>query len=274
MQIKNEQLLIKLMSDNVILKTGCLNTRWKIMMDKLYPGHGMSSRFMLFSTLWTIEGNTCQICGATTTHKFLSPNFITGEKAFANTCSILCGKVLKSKKLVCSRNDNLKEIIRVEKFKKTVSKVNANGEKLSVSISKKAAETKRNTIINGKSVLEHQIIKTKNTKITKGIQMPDENISPFHLYRKTVHRLSSKEPLHTLENVNLRGHFNNNGYHLDHILSIKDGFRFGIPPEIIASIVNLRFVPAIENYSKGGKSDQLLGDLIRKYFEYKILKLH
>lgn len=43
------------------------------------------------------------------------------------------------------------------------------------------------------------------------------------------------------------------GYHLDHIVSCREGFERGIPPEIISSVDNLQMLPWRENIMKGRK---------------------
>ena len=45
-------------------------------------------------------------------------------------------------------------------------------------------------------------------------------------------------------------------YHLDHIISIIEGFLQGIPVEVIAAKENLQILKAFENLSKGRKSEQ------------------
>lgn len=73
----------------------------------------------------------------------------------------------------------------------------------------------------------------------------------FRAYKKEVWKITCKQPLHTLENHDLRGFRN---HHLDHIISIWDGFHEGIAPEIIGDISNLRFVHYKDNMLKGRKS--------------------
>lgn len=71
-------------------------------------------------------------------------------------------------------------------------------------------------------------------------------------YYKKVWKLTNSQPLHTLENSNLRGaiHLNSKAYNLDHIIPIIFGYKNNIDPEIIADIKNLRFIPALQNHKK------------------------
>ena len=80
----------------------------------------------------------------------------------------------------------------------------------------------------------------------------DEYLPAILSYRRKVWAVTKKQSLHELENFEHRGR---KEYHVDHILSIKEGFDRGIDPEIIGHISNLRMLPAKENSSKGARSD-------------------
>lgn len=265
-ETKNLLELFKL--HNVILPNGQLNTRWKIMAEKMNISEvSTRNKTEFFKHFWPIRTANCSVCGYSILHTFKLPNFLNGDHAFNKVCSRKCQNKSTSDKVIEYRKDKNYEAIRRIKFKNTVSKIDADGSTLASRIAIKAAATKATTIINGVSVATRQKIRTAETRVKNGSQIPDNERSPFHLYRKEVHKLSSKEKIHTLSNYEKRGHFNKGGYHLDHIFSIFDGFRLGIPAQVIASIVNLRFIPAVENTSKSGKSDMLLSDLIQKYFD-------
>lgn len=57
-------------------------------------------------------------------------------------------------------------------------------------------------------------------------------------------------------------------YDLDHIYSKKEGFRNKIAPEIIGSVINLRYMPASENRSKKSRCDMTKEELLTKYYGY------
>ena len=78
-------------------------------------------------------------------------------------------------------------------------------------------------------------------------------------YREKVWELTNMQPIHTLEHFNKRGF---SGYHLDHKISIKYGWKNHLPPERIAHISNLRFIPSNSNMKKGIKSE--VGGLVFK----------
>ena len=70
-------------------------------------------------------------------------------------------------------------------------------------------------------------------------------------YKKEVWRITKNQNLFKLENNELRGF---KSYHLDHIISIWNGWKLNISPCFIGGLHNLRFIPAIENLKKGTKS--------------------
>jgi hypothetical protein len=92
--------------------------------------------------------------------------------------------------------------------------------------------------------------------------------------RKTLEEI--KEPLleyytevwyHTNKNKHLIDGIENRSVdlHIDHIFSIRDGFDFGVPANIIGSIVNLRMLSAKKNIKKYRKSDMSLENLYERY---------
>jgi len=89
-----------------------------------------------------------------------------------------------------------------------------------------------------------------DTYTGNGVWVEDKDRSDWELYTKAVRTISEANDLDGLENVNLRGK-GVDAYHLDHLVSIKYGFDNGIPPSIIGSIHNLRFIPGIDNIRKG-----------------------
>ena len=81
----------------------------------------------------------------------------------------------------------------------------------------------------------------------------EKHLSDYMVYRNKVVRMSERQPLDLLENYELRGNSENDGYHLDHIVPISYGFKNDISPEKISDISNLRFIPWLENIKKGNK---------------------
>lgn len=89
------------------------------------------------------------------------------------------------------------------------------------------------------------------------------NKSEYKIYRNLVGQYTDLEDLTTLNGHEKRGMAGKDGaYHLDHIVSIKYGFDNNIPPGIVGSIHNLRFIPWEENYKKRARSDMPIGLLM------------
>jgi hypothetical protein len=55
---------------------------------------------------------------------------------------------------------------------------------------------------------------------------------------------------------------------LDHMFSIREGFRQNISAEIIGNIVNLTMITAHDNCTKNKKCSITLQELLEKYNEY------
>lgn len=69
-------------------------------------------------------------------------------------------------------------------------------------------------------------------------------------YYRLVRKVTELQPLHLLENSDMRGSILQNGYHLDHIFPVYAGYMYNIPPNMIGDISNLRFIPALDNIRK------------------------
>jgi hypothetical protein len=73
----------------------------------------------------------------------------------------------------------------------------------------------------------------------------------FLEYVETVRKLTEKTIRNEyLENKEKRS----KEFHVDHIVSIKDCFQYGIPEYVASDIVNLRIISATENLIKNNKS--------------------
>ena len=91
-----------------------------------------------------------------------------------------------------------------------------------------------------------------------------ENIKrDYTLYRKLVMHFTRANDVSTLEHYDERGV---KGYHLDHCLSVKEGFEQGIPAHIIGSLANLKFIRASENLKKGRGSSTSKAQLFGAYY--------
>jgi len=106
--------------------------------------------------------------------------------------------------------------------------------------------------------------KEKQSRIKKGTQIPDDKLTDFELYRKKVRNYTHKykkilynnwNGLDFYDNENIieykKLHYNNDFYpHVDHKVSIFEGFKNKIDPSIIGNIDNLCITKRINNLSK------------------------
>lgn len=80
----------------------------------------------------------------------------------------------------------------------------------------------------------------------------EEQMVEYERYRKKVRHLSDKVFKEHHDEINplqhKRGMYS---YHLDHIMSIIEGFIQGLTPEFMARKENLQMLPAKDNLSKG-----------------------
>lgn len=279
--IKDQKLLNLLIENNIILSNGKINTCYRRMLYKIpeYSGIDLTTKRKILFSIYDYNSFriNCKICNADLNQeKFHGTNFKFPDydTCFDATCSKECENLLRGKSIKQFKKDNPEaEKIRVEKFKSTVSKLEENGNTKASNMAKKAANTKKSTFINGKSVFELQLVKSINTRISNGLGIDYNETENYKRYCKLVSIVTSRQDLSLLPDNHLRGLKSNDGYHLDHIFSKFDGFKFKISPLIIGDIVNLRFIPATANTTKGRKSEIMLEDLIFKYMKLKSTKL-
>jgi hypothetical protein len=110
------------------------------------------------------------------------------------------------------------------------------------------------------------------TRVRNGSMIPRENISTYQKYKNKVSNLTNRQDLSFLENYEKRGVFtrdNQEVYHVDHVVSVSEGFRMNVPPEIIASPPNLRCIPASDNMEKNHRSDMSVDQLYEAYEKWK-----
>lgn len=104
------------------------------------------------------------------------------------------------------------------------------------------------------------------TKVKKGIITPREKRPARQLYYDSVISLTKKSWNEHFDKINPE-RLNRSEWDLDHIFSIQEGFRQGIPPYIIAHWTNLRMLEPRENYSKGMRCDKTKEQLFEDVFK-------
>ena len=70
-------------------------------------------------------------------------------------------------------------------------------------------------------------------------------------YRKLVWSITNTQDLKSLDHYDKRSF---RGYHLDHKISIWDGFKKDMDPYVVGNLSNLRMIPYLDNMRKGIKS--------------------
>lgn len=84
-------------------------------------------------------------------------------------------------------------------------------------------------------------------------------------YTLKVREITKKQDISTLPNYSLKL---SNQWHIDHIVSIHDGYVYKLPAEWIGDISNLRIISRSENCKKRSKSlPQQLEAMLQRHFE-------
>ena len=99
--------------------------------------------------------------------------------------------------------------------------------------------------------------------ISNGLWISDEDLPDYEFYKRVVWKITNKQNIKTLDNINKRGR---NSYHLDHRYSIFEGFKNNIPAYIIGNICNLEMIEESENIRKGSKCSITLDELCLNIF--------
>ena len=116
-------------------------------------------------------------------------------------------------------------------------------------------------------------IKRTRTKISKGIQIPEESLSEFVLYKRKVRKLTEIAYITFLWEINPMGLLRGRKigeYQLDHIVSVHYGFMNKISPEIISHPSNLRIITSTENKMKSRGSALSLEELMMNIKEFSL----
>lgn len=138
------------------------------------------------------------------------------------------------------------------------------------SMKKKSKETKLNRY--GYEYYNNPIKIKKNekrTKILSGFWIKDEDRNDFNRYSKLVRTLSEKnfkKYYNIINPDNLTRSYDD--YHLDHKISIFEGFKENIPIFIIASKENLQMLFSKENILKSKKSIYDINEIILDFYKY------
>lgn len=112
--------------------------------------------------------------------------------------------------------------------------------------------------------------KTRITRIKNKTQLDDEQVSDFHSYKilvinrtNTIYR-NNKQIINPKSKIRAKKQ-----YHLDHIYSIKQGFKHKLPLSIITHPCNLHMIHYKENLIKQDQSWITLEELLKKIIQYE-----
>jgi hypothetical protein len=121
--------------------------------------------------------------------------------------------------------------------------------------------TTPNGILNGHiNCPECYSKKQTATKISNGYITDPVQKTDYERYRRAVWRFSNRSYKKYMSEQ-IRDRHN----HLDHVLSIVEGFRNNIPPEVMGSIHNLRMLEGIMNRKKSYRSEISAAELLERY---------
>ena len=109
--------------------------------------------------------------------------------------------------------------------------------------------------------LPETIARIKSSHVVNGRWVDDADKPEYKLYKQKVWRLTEKSYKETEALINPNKFPRGKMYHLDHRISIAEGFRRGVDAEIISHPANLTIIEAKKNQRKGIRSSTTLDDL-------------
>ena len=150
--------------------------------------------------------------------------------------------------------------------RRRITKLKDNDSKIAKAASQKSIQTQR-----ARGTLKKRIVQSLETKRKTGQCIPLSQVSAYEKYKSEVYSITRKQPLMLLENFELRGSVELDGWHLDHQYSIKSGFENKVSPLIVGHLCNLKMIPGKLNVKKNSKCSITLDKLISliKDFEDK-----
>lgn len=181
----------------------------------------------------------CPVCDVETQYK--RKYSLNRAKKLNRTCVKCANSSLLHKQKISL---SLKGIKRSDKFKNKISDA-MKGRKITWMY-------KIIPKLKGRSVsIEHEM-KRLESRLGMSYDEYLERKPKFFSYKSRVMSITKRQNIKILNNYNeiraLAG--TKNGYQLDHIITIYDGFENNISPYIIGNINNLRFIPWEENLKK------------------------
>lgn len=137
-----------------------------------------------------------------------------------------------------------------------------NGSSKIKEMAKRHIERERSTIVDGQSLLDLRLQKALQTRIANGRCSDPAQRSDLARYRAAVAKVTYRQPIHLLPNIEKRGSIELGGWHLDHKYSIIEGFLNNVHPEIIGDLCNLEMISGHQNVTKQDRCSITLTDLL------------
>lgn len=127
----------------------------------------------------------------------------------------------------------------------------------------KSVNTKKNTFINGKSLLDIGIIKSQKTKIKLGTVVHPDLRHYRDWYKEIVRRESNKNFVKYYHHINpFKYKRSKEDFHLDHIFSIEERFKNNIPVWLMSHPCNLQMLSMNHNVQKNKRCDITIDELL------------
>jgi hypothetical protein len=125
-----------------------------------------------------------------------------------------------------------------------------------------AFETTPNQLLSSHVQCPECIVeKSISTKLTNSQSVVDPALkTEYERYRQAVWRFSNRSYKKYMSDQKRDRH-----NHLDHVLSIVEGFKHNVPPEVMGSIHNLRILDGQMNRSKSYRSEISVLELLERY---------
>lgn len=123
------------------------------------------------------------------------------------------------------------------------------------------------SLLYGKEYNAGWTIKAIQSRINNGNMVPVELRDEYRDYHDKVIKITNKQDLSTLTNIEKRGVIgkDEDAHHVDHIFSIYDGFMNDVPADVIGNICNLQCIPGLINIAKRNDSWITLKELYDRY---------
>lgn len=211
----------------------------------------------------------CPVCGGPL-------RFVGLRVGYTQSCSASCRNrnpdFLRKYKDACLANYGTEFASQSTKFRNIVkatniSKYGVDNPFKSEQVRKKFKQTcMKQYGVDNPSKSNQVISKIKKSRIAAGDWLPDAERSDLELYRIAVKKITAKsyhDYYYKINPNNLpRERYK---YHLDHIFSVEEGFKNGVPAEIIGHWTNLRMLWHLDNSAKNTKCHKTIDQLIEDY---------